>query len=154
MTKTESMQNIWKQYQGEHGYEPSGTRPVVDWAVKEGLLELPEVDRHDILANQMAKALREETAVDEHGRTHRVNHAVRITKHGVQGTFWGIMGYVRDDHMEKSFTQRREQIIGDCLHLRNDVDAYNDKRPSHLPYQLELNFTDDIEERLVLVKVA
>lgn len=148
MTKTELMQNLWRRYQSEHGYEPSGTRIVVDWAVQCGFLELPQVDLKEILAHQMSKALRQETTIDKHGREHRINHAVR----GPQGTLWGVMGHVRDDHMEKSFTQRREQIVGDCLHLRNDVDVYNDKRVTAgaLPYQLDLNFTEDVEERLAV----
>lgn len=148
MTRTELMQNLWRRYQSEHGYEPSGTRVVVEWAVQHGLLELPPVDLHEILAHQMSKALRQETAVDKYGREHRINHAVR----GPQGTFWGVMGHVRDDHMEKSFTQRREQIVGDSFHLRIDVDVYNDKRivAGKLPYQLDLNFTEDVEERLAV----
>lgn len=156
MTKSEKMQNLWKRYQNEHGHEPLGTRVVVEWAVKEGFLDMPEIDPLDTLANQMASALREETAVDKHGREYRVNHAVRVMKDGTQTTLWGIMGQVPSSHMEMSFTQRREQIVGDCLQLRNDVDAYNDTRPNEQPYQLELNFTEDVEERLVYmtVKVA
>ena len=148
MTKTEQMQNLWRRYQNEHGYEPSSTRIVIDWAVQHGLIELPQVDLHEILAHQMSKALREETTVDRFGREYRLNHAVR----GPQGTLWGVMGHVLDDHMEKSFTQRREQIVGDCLHLRNDVDVFNDKRTDtgKEPYQLDLNFTDDVEERLAV----
>jgi hypothetical protein len=148
MTTTELHQNLWRRYQDEHNYEPSGTKIVVEWAVQKGLLELPQVDRVEILAQQMSKALRQETAVDKHGREHRVNHAVR----GPQGTLWGVVGYVRDDHMEKSFTQRREQIVGDNYHLRIDVDVYNDKRiaAGEKPYQLDLNYTEDVEERLAV----
>jgi hypothetical protein len=148
MNRAEVMQNLWKQYQSEHGYEPSGTKIVVEWAVQRGLLDLPQVDALEILAHQMSKALRQETNVDRFGREYRVNHAVR----GSQGTLWGVLGYVRDDHMEKSFTQRREQIIGDCFHLRNDVDVFNDKRieKGKEPYQLDLNFTEDVEERLAI----
>lgn len=152
MTKTELMQNLWKRYEQEHGYVASGTRAVVDWAVAEGKLELPKVDPLDILANQMAAALREETAVDEHGREYRLNHAVRISKNGTQTTIWGILGHVQDQHMEMSFTQRREQIVGDCLQLRNDVDVYNNKRKGEQPYQLELDFTEDIAERLAFLR--
>ena len=28
--------------------------------------------------------------------------------------------------MEKAFTQRREQIVSDCVQLKTDVDVYND----------------------------
>lgn len=52
--------------------------------------------------------------------------------------------------MEKSFGQRREQIIGDCLSLKTDVDVYNDlvlKGSEQTMLQLILDFTDDVAER-------
>ncbi len=149
MTKTGLMQKLWKQYEKEHQYQPAGTRPVVEWALSKGLLELPPVDPKDILASQMAAALRAETVVDKKGRDRRVNHAVKITKNGVQSTFWGIFGFASDEHMQMSFGQRREQVVGDCFHLRTDVDAFNDERPVEKQYDLDLNFTEDVNERLV-----
>ncbi len=96
----------------------------------------------------MAQALRSEIRTDEKGRKYRVNHAVRITKSGVQYTFWGVLGFAAHEHLERSFAQRREQIIGDCYHLKTDVDVYNDlnrgKRPE---IQLVIDFTDDVAER-------
>jgi hypothetical protein len=50
--------------------------------------------------------------------------------------------------MERAFAQRREQIVGDCLQLKTDVDVYNDMNRDKQPQiQLILNFTDDVEER-------
>jgi hypothetical protein len=154
MSKNDLLLSLWKEYEIAHDYSPTGTRPVVEWALSEGRLELPEVDPVNILASQMAQALRTETAIDEKGREYRVNHAVKITKDGVQTTFWGIMGFASREHMEKSFTQRREQIISDCVHLRIDVDAYNAKHPKEKPVQLELNFSEDVAERLVYQDAA
>lgn len=148
MTQTEEFQMYWKQYQEEHGYEPSGTRVVVEWAVKIGKLYPPNVDPLDVLASRMAKALRAETAVDEQGREYRVNHARRISKDGNQTTIWGIIGHVPDEHMEMAYGQRREQVVGDLVKLRVDVDVFNDMRPGKKPFQLDLNFTEDVEERL------
>jgi hypothetical protein len=54
---------------------------------------------------------------------------------------------VHRSHMEKAFTQRREQVIGDCLQLQNDVDAYNAMNPGEKPIQLVLDFTDDVAEK-------
>ena len=100
MVKTELLQNLWRRYQNENDHMPTGTRQVVDWAVQNGLLQLPRVDPYDVLASQMSKALREETAVDKHGRTYRVNHSARINKDGTQMTFWAMMGFASRDHME------------------------------------------------------
>jgi hypothetical protein len=149
-TKTERLQAIWHQYETARGHKPTGTREAVEWAVAEGRFQLPEIDPYDVLAGQMANALREEIQTDGKGRRFRVNHAVRVTKGGVQYTFWAVMNYAPHEHMEKAFTQRREQIVGDCVQLRTDVDVYNDmnrgKRPA---VQLVLDFTDDVAERLV-----
>lgn len=150
MTKNELYQSLWKRYSAEHNHQPTGTRMVVEWALKQGLLELPPVDPRDILASQMAQALRSETAIDSHGRSYRVNHAVKVMQNGTQMTFWGMMGFADRSFMEKTFTQRREQIVGDCLHLKIDVDAYNELNPAEVPIQTELNFTEDVVERLVV----
>ena len=151
MTENEQFQQLWKRYESDNDYKPSSAREVVDWAVDEGLLELPKLDPKDALANKMARALRQEQAVDENGRHYRVNHAVRITKDGVQHTFWGIMGFATHEHMERSFTQRREQIIGDCFHLKIDVDVYNVKNSSAEQIPLELDFTEDVAEREIVL---
>jgi hypothetical protein len=147
-TKSEKLQRIWHLYEAQQEHKPVGTREAVELAVAEGILELPEIDPVDVLAGQMATALRQEYNTDEYGRRYRVNHAVRVSKYGVQFTFWASMGYAPHEHMEKAFAQRREQIIDDCVQLKVDVDAYNDinkgKRPE---IQLVLDFTDDVSER-------
>ncbi len=51
--------------------------------------------------------------------------------------------------MEKAFAQRRRQIVGDSYQLRLDVDHYNDSHPEEPKIQLILDFTDDVEERIV-----
>jgi hypothetical protein len=151
MTKNEQLQQVWHRYDSDHEHLPTSTRQATEWAVAEGLLDLPEIDPYDVLADQMAQALRSEIATDDKGRRFRVNHAVRVTKSGVQYTFWGTLGFSPHEHMEKAFSQRREQIIGDCVQLKTDVDVYNDvnrgKRPE---IQLVLDFADDVAERQVI----
>ena len=149
-TKNERYQSAWHHYEATREHKPSSARQAVEWAVSEGLLELPKIDPYDILASQMANALREESQTDHKGRRFRVNHAVRVTKGGVQYTFWAIMDYAPHDHMEKAFGQRREQIIGDCVQLATDVEVYNDMHKGERPIvQLVLDFTDDVAERLM-----
>jgi len=153
MNKTETLQNLWKQYGKMNNHAPTGTRLVVEWAVKEGFLDLPDVDPYDVLASQMAQALRSQTAVDENGRTYRVNHSVRIEIHGVQRTLWSELPYASREHVQKSFGQRREQIVGDCVQLKTDVDAYNARNSKAAPIQLELDFTDDVAERRAILEI-
>lgn len=147
-SKSERLRNAWHKFDSDHKHKPTGTRQAAEWAVEEGLLELPEVDPLEVLAGQMAQALRDEVATDKKGRRYRVNHAVRITKGGVQHTFWAIMGFATQEHMEKTFAQRREQIIGDCYHLKVDVDVYNDLQAGKTEkVQMVLDFTEDVAER-------
>jgi hypothetical protein len=154
-TKIERLQQIWHKYDAERDHKPTSAREAVEWAVAEGLVELPDVDPYDVLAGQMSQALREEYATDGEGRRYRVNHAVRVSKGGVQYTFWGMMGFASHEHMEKAFTQRREQIVGDNLQLKIDVDVYNDMvKGEHPPIQLVLNYTDDVAEREIMLKKA
>ena len=128
-TKTEKLQSVWHKYDAERSHKPTSAREAVEWAVREGLLQLPEVDPYDVLAGQMSQALREEYADDGQGRRYRVNHAVRVS-------------------------QRREQIIGDNVQLKTDVDVYNDFNRGKQPQiQLVLDYTDDVAEREVMRKI-
>jgi hypothetical protein len=147
-TKNERLQQVWHRYDSDHVHLPTSARQAAEWAVAEGLLELPKIDPYDALAEDMAQALRLETQTDALGRRYRVNHAVRVTKSGVQYTFWGVLGFAPHDHMEKAFFQRREQVIGDLVQLKTDVEVYNDLNAGQNPrIQLVLDFTDDVAER-------
>jgi hypothetical protein len=147
ISRNELLQRLWKRYEEEHDRLPASARVVVEWAVEHKLISLPDIDPYDSLAGQMSIALREEYATDEKGRKYRVNHAVRVTKSGVQTTFWAIMGFAPREHMQCAFTQRRNQIIGDCFQLKVDVDVYNKLNSDQLPLPLILDFSDDVKER-------
>jgi hypothetical protein len=145
-TYNEQLQHIWRLYEERNGHVPATIRDAVVWGHKEGLIAPPEVDPYDRLVEDMARALREEYRTDKKGRRYRANHAVRITKGGVQYTFWAIMDYAPRGHMEKAFAQRRNQIVGDCFQLKTDVDVYNDAHTEEPPLPLILDFADDVKE--------
>jgi hypothetical protein len=151
MTKEERLQQIWHNYDNDHKHKPTSAREAVEWAIAEGILNLPEVDPVDILAGQMAQALRDEYKTDDKGRRYRVNHAARVTKGGVQYTFWGVMGFASHEHMERAFAWRREQIVGDNLQLKTDVDVYNEMvKGKHPPIQIVMDYTEDVAERQIM----
>jgi hypothetical protein len=153
--KDDRLQQIWHRYETDRQHKPTSAREAVEWAVEEGLLELPETDPYDILAGWMAQALRNEYQTDEKGRRYRVNHSVRVTKGGVQYSFWGSMPHSSHDFMEKTFAQRRELIIGECAQLKVDVDVYNEMIDGQKPtIQLVLDFTEDVAEREQVNKAA
>lgn len=149
---TERMLKAWHKYNSRQNHKPVTMRQAAEWAVADGLLELPpEVDRFDLLADRMADAVRAETRTDSQGRRYRVNHAVRVTRSGIQYTFWGIMGFAPYTHMTKSFSQRRRQIIDANYQLKTDVDVYNDLiDEEHPAIPLVLDYTDDVAEREVM----
>jgi hypothetical protein len=153
-TKNERLQQAWHQYEHEHEHPPATAREVVEWGVRLGILNLPALDPYDVLAEEMGRALREEYATDSEGHRYRVNHAVRVTRGGVQYTFWAMLGFADRSHMQRAFVQRREQIVGDCVQLRIDVDAYNGMNTAEEPIQLVLDFTYDVAERLALDDAA
>ncbi len=145
---TERMQKAWHKYESRQGHKPATMREAYEWAVKDGLLELPEVDPYDVGAERMANAVRAETRTDSLGRRYRVNHAVRATKSGIQYTFWGTLGFCPPEHMHKSLGQRRNMVIDDLFQLKTDTDVFNEtvgeKREQ---FELGLNFANDIAER-------
>lgn len=146
----EQLQRIWNQFEEENGDIPTTTREAVSWGVRMGLIDVPEVDPLAQLAEDMARALREDYRTDKYGRKYRVNHAVRKSKAGVQYTLWGRMDAQPRHFMEMSFGQRRKGIIGDCFQLKTDVDVYNDKNAENEPIPLVLDFTADIEEEEII----
>lgn len=150
-TYSEQLQQLWHRYNAEHGGAPESPRTVVEWAMKQGLLEAPKLDPVDVLAGNMARALREEYATDASGRRYRVNHAVRITKNGVQLALWAELTKAPRSYMQKAFAQRRKQIVGDCVQLKVDVDVYNDHHQDQLPLPMVFDFTDDVAEAMVMM---
>lgn len=146
----EQLQRIWHQYREEHGDIPSSAREAVKWGVERGLLHMPDVDPFDKLSEDMSTALREEYRTDKFGRRYRVNHAVRVMKFGVQYTIWGCMDTSEREFMARSYSQRRKQIVGDCLQLKTDATVYNDMNPNQEPIQIILDFTHDVEEVMIL----
>ena len=146
-TKADQMQRAWHTFEQLNGYVPASAREASVWAVQQGLIQLPDVDPYDVLADAMARALREEYATDKTGRRYRVNHAVRVTRQGVQFTIWAMLTTAPRGHMQRAFIQRREQVVGDLVQLATDVEVYNDMNRGDEPIQLVLDFTHDVEER-------
>ena len=146
-TYKEQLRRVWHGYEEETGSVPSTLQDALRWGISKGMIEVAPADPLAKLAEDMAAALREEYAVDAYGRRYRVNHAVKITKGGVQYTFWAIMKDAPRAHMQKAFIQRREQIVDDCVQLATDVAVYNDMKADQPPIPMLFDFRDDVEER-------
>jgi len=59
----EQLQNVWHAYERLHGYVPATARDAVKWGISQGMISLQPVDPYDRMAEDMAKALREEYGV-------------------------------------------------------------------------------------------
>ncbi len=145
-TVTEQRQRIVRTYRDRGLPWPASMRQVASWALDEGLWEPARGTIVGQLAEELARAMREEFYTDPQGREVRTKHAARITTGGQQATLWDDIrtGDVR--HFQITFQQRRQQIVGDCRQLKTDVDSYNENRDPDAPIQLVLDFTADVAE--------
>ncbi|MDQ3701021.1 MAG: hypothetical protein M3442_08900, partial [Chloroflexota bacterium] len=98
------------------------------------------------LAEQLARAMREEYIVDAHGREVRTKHAARTERDGVQGVFWADIRSAPRAYMEIAFQQRRQQIVGDCRQLKVDAHYFNENHNPGLRIQLVFDFREDLAE--------
>ena len=149
MNESQLFQNLCHQFREERGRDAVNMQEVSAWAVKRNYVKLPKpVEPLAVLAEKFARALREETRRDgKTGRPYRVNHAVHETKNGKQTTWWGDIDKQSRDFMQKSFTHRREQVVGDLVQLTFDCDHFNDRHPNEEPIAIHLGFEDDVDER-------
>lgn len=155
---SDQVKDIIKRYQNQYPSESGLFDPidVAAWALQQGLYKPNQKTLAEAVADDIRQVLREEYRIDGRGRRYRANHAV-IEKVGKkQMSLWADI----DDrnaprkHFVASFGQRRKQIVGDCVQLKNDVDVYNDKHSDKEPIPLILNFEDDVDEELGLSRYA
>ncbi|TXI37617.1 MAG: hypothetical protein E6Q59_07650 [Nitrosomonas sp.] len=118
------------------------------WAYRNGLHKPNPKTIIDLIAKDIAQVFREEYRTDEHGRRYRAKHAV-TKKHGNKTqSLWADLDDIDapHEHFQKSFAQRRSQVVGDCFQLKTDADVYNEKRNPSVPINIVLDFTLDVEE--------
>ncbi len=138
-----------ERYKAEVGAEGLlDPHAIAEWAYRKGLHKPNVRTVIDAIASDIAQVFREEFRTDRHGRRYRANHATTSRRGNRTLSFWADI----DDpnaprsHFVRSFAQLRNQIVGDCLQLKTDVDVYNDKHVDQVPIQIPLDFTLDVEE--------
>ena len=145
-TITEQRQRIVNIYREKGLPWPASMRQVASWAIEERLWEPARGTLVGQLAEELARAMREEYYTDPQGREVRSKHAARTSRNGVQSTLWDDIRTADPTHMHIALQQRRQQIVGDCRQLKTDVDSYNENRKPNQPIQLVLDFTEDVAE--------
>ncbi len=140
------LQKIADEYYRETGRETATTKQIARWAIENDKWDPPANLALQKCREDFAKALREQYINDSRGRSVRAKHVVRKLVGDQRLHLWADIRNASREHMEVAFTQRREQIVGDCSQLKRDVDYYNNKNQQSEPIQLEFDFTDDVEE--------
>ncbi len=138
-----------ERYKAEHGDEAIvDTHDIALWAFNKGLHKPNVKTIIDSIAADISRVFREEYRTDKFGRRYRANHAVTRKKDGKTLSLWADLDdpQVPHSHFAMSFSQRRQQIVGDCLQLKTDVDVFNEKHADARPIQMILDFTLDVEE--------
>lgn len=138
-----------ERYQSEVGSDGLlDAHAVATWAFNRGLIKPNPKTILDAIAADISQIFREEYRTDESGQRYRAKHAVRSKQGTKSMSLWADIDDEKAprDHFVRSFSQRRQQVVGDCFQLKTDVDVYNSKNSQQPPIQIVLDFTDDVEE--------
>ena len=141
-----AMQLLAEEYTQNGGTWPVEPAEFATWAVRGRRWQPSSEAAIGLCAEQFSRAMREEYTTDPKGRKVRTKHAVRIKQNNRQTVLWDDLRTAPHSHMVRAFQQRRDQIVGDCRQLKNDVDSYNESHLDKPAIQLVLDFTLDMEE--------
>lgn len=145
MTKNQQIQRLYRLYKEETGVTDVDIKKFTKWMEKKGWKMPKPTDPHDILAKQVAEALREETRKDATtGLPYKVNlnYSTDGTGHGV---FWVDVDEAKRNIVVKCLTQRRDQMVGDAYQLTLIQDHWNNEHPNEKPIQMQLDFQPDVD---------
>lgn len=150
MTKNERYQALMQLYKSETGNKVIDMEGLADWCIQRGVTLPRPKSARELLVAQLSDAARAEYKQDpKTGLSYRVNHALRVSrKDGRQTTLWVDIDDATRSQMLLSLTNRRQQMVGDAVHLKIDEMIWNDHHPEENPIQLVMDFSEDVEERL------
>jgi hypothetical protein len=148
----EQLVRIVEDYRNSGQTWPASAEQMAEWAVANDRYELTRGMAISQCKEKIARAMRLEHVRDRKGRSVRQYYAARIRENGQLVMKWD--DWNAGPFMEVATANRRNQILGECRQLKNDVDSYNDRRCPDQPIQVEFNFTVDLEELAQLVDVA
>jgi hypothetical protein len=146
MSYNDQLLRIVDSYRADGQSWPASKHDIAAWAVRTKLWQPQAADMVSRCAEELSRAMREEYVTDPQGRRVRAKHAATVNVDGKQTTLWTD---IRDPHpqfMAIAFQQRRQHIVGECRQLKTDVDSFNENARPATPYQLILNFEDDVAE--------
>ena len=144
-TFNEQLVKIVEDYRAAGRPWPASAEQIAEWAVEQDRFQLTRGMAISQCKEKIARAMRLEHLKDRKGRSIRRYYAARLPENGQLVMKWDDLNAERP-FMEVSTANRRNQILGECHQLKNDVDSYNERRCPEEPIQVEFNFTVDLEE--------
>ncbi len=153
MSYIRQMQILADEFYKTTGRTTASTREMARWAITTGKWQRHEEAALKQCAQDFADALREHYETDAAtGRRYRTKHAAPVKRGGKTVMQWADMARAAREFMESAFRLRRNQVVGDCFQLKQDVDIYNERYNKGAQIALPLDFTPDVEEMEEIAK--
>jgi len=145
-TYLESLQEFADEYLAETGKVTARSADFAEWAIRTGRWSPPRDIAMRLCKEDFARALREQYIKDDAGQPVRQKHVCRVRRGDEQQYLWADIRNAPRRHIELSFRQRREQVVGDLRQLDRDNNYWLKNHPNEKPIQIVFDFTDDVEE--------
>jgi hypothetical protein len=150
-TYNEQLLEIRDLYRAAGEPWPATSRQIAIWAINNGHYNTHHAKILAKAAEEFSQAMGQEYYTDDQGRRVRLMHCAKTIKKDAEGNrsqlpLWDDIRTADRKFMERAFQQRRRHIVGECRQLKNDVDSWNDGKPTEEPIQLVLDFAEDVAE--------
>ena len=145
-TYIEALQAFADEYFQETQSVTATTADLAEWAIRTGRWTPPRNIAMRLCKEDFARALREEYIKDDNGQPVRAKHVLRERHGDKQLYLWADIRNAPRKHIEGSFRQRREQVVGDLRQLDRDNAYWKKHHPQEKPIQIPTDFTDDVME--------
>jgi len=132
---------------------PATKQQIAEWAVANDRYQLTRGMAVIQCAEKIGRAMGLEHVTDLKGRSVRKYYAAAIRENGQLVMKWDDLNAERP-FMEVASANRRNQILGQCWQLKNDMDSYSERRCPEAPIQIDFNFNMDLEELDQLKDIA
>lgn len=153
MTKLERDQQLVQEYRNSGGQWPATMRQIAEWVIEQGLSPTYRSRIASQIAEDLARAMRQESYIDPQGRVVRTKHAARIKIDDQLIFVWDDIRTASRAHMEISLQQSRQAMVGECLKIKQTIDSYNENRKPDIPLQMHFNFNADVAEAEAMVNM-
>lgn len=141
----EQLLKIVEDYRTAGGDWPATREQIAEWAVANERYQLTRGMAIRQCAERIGRAMGLEHIKDKKGRSVRKYYAAPIRENGQLVMKWDDWNAPRP-FMEITAASRRNQILGQCWQLKNDMDSFSERRCPDQPIQMDFNFNVDLEE--------